>query len=70
MIKAAAAKQASDIHIEPRQAETAVRFRVDGILRDFQRIPRALQNQVASRVKISRTWILPSAARRKTADSS
>ena len=52
MIKAAAAKQASDIHIEPRQAETAVRFRVDGILRDFQRIPRALQNQVASRVKI------------------
>jgi type IV pilus assembly protein PilB len=52
MIKAAAAKQASDIHIEPRQAETAVRFRIDGILRDFQRIPRALQNQVASRVKI------------------
>lgn len=52
MIKAAAAKQASDIHIEPRQTETAVRFRVDGILRDFQRIPRALQNQVASRVKI------------------
>lgn len=52
MIKAAAAKQASDIHIEPRQAETAVRFRIDGILRDFQRIPRTLQNQVASRVKI------------------
>ncbi|HTX14452.1 MAG TPA: ATPase, T2SS/T4P/T4SS family, partial [Candidatus Baltobacteraceae bacterium] len=52
MIKAAAAKHASDIHIEPRQMETAVRFRVDGILRDFQRIPRALQNQVASRVKI------------------
>jgi len=52
MIKAAASRQASDIHIEPRQGETAVRFRVDGILRDFQRIPRALQNQVASRVKI------------------
>ncbi|HTW23854.1 MAG TPA: ATPase, T2SS/T4P/T4SS family [Candidatus Baltobacteraceae bacterium] len=52
MIKAAAAKKASDIHIEPQQTETAVRFRVDGILREFQRIPRALQNQVASRVKI------------------
>ncbi|MFZ0785278.1 MAG: ATPase, T2SS/T4P/T4SS family [Candidatus Acidiferrales bacterium] len=52
MIKAAAAKKASDIHIEPQQGETAVRLRVDGILRDFQRIPRALQNQVASRVKI------------------
>jgi type IV pilus assembly protein PilB len=52
MIKSAAAKHASDIHIEPQQAETAVRFRVDGILREFQRIPRSLQHQVASRVKI------------------
>jgi type IV pilus assembly protein PilB len=52
MIKAAVAKKASDIHIEPQQGETAVRFRVDGILRDHQRIPRALQNTVASRVKI------------------
>jgi len=52
MIKAAAAKGASDIHIEPHQGETAVRFRVDGMLRDYQKIPRALQNTVASRVKI------------------
>jgi type IV pilus assembly protein PilB len=52
MIKAAVAKKASDIHIEPQQSDTTVRFRVDGILRDFQRIPRALQNTVASRVKI------------------
>ncbi|MGB9464095.1 MAG: ATPase, T2SS/T4P/T4SS family, partial [Candidatus Acidiferrum sp.] len=52
MIKAAVAKKASDIHIEPQQGETAVRFRVDGILRDYQRIPRMLQNTVASRVKI------------------
>jgi type IV pilus assembly protein PilB len=52
MIKAAAARGASDIHIEPHQGETAVRFRVDGILRDYQKIPRALQNMVASRVKI------------------
>jgi len=52
MIKAAVAKKASDIHIEPQQSDTAVRFRVDGILRDYQRIPRVLQNTVASRVKI------------------
>ena len=52
MIKAAVNKRASDIHIEPQQGETAVRFRVDGILRDYQRIPRVLQNTVASRVKI------------------
>lgn len=52
MIKAAVTKKASDIHIEPQQGETKVRFRVDGILRDYQRIPRVLQNTVASRVKI------------------
>ena len=52
MIRAAVTKKASDIHIEPQQSETAVRFRVDGILRDYQRIPRGLQNTVASRIKI------------------
>ena len=52
MIKAAVTRKASDIHIEPQQGETSVRFRVDGILRDYQRIPRTLQNTVASRVKI------------------
>lgn len=52
MIKAAALKHASDIHIEPQPTDTAVRFRVDGMLRDYQRIPRGLQHTVASRVKI------------------
>lgn len=52
MIKAAVARKASDIHIEPQQNDTAVRFRIDGMLRDYQRIPRALQHTVASRVKI------------------
>ena len=52
IIKAAVGKGASDIHIEPQQGETVVRFRIDGILRDFHLIPRVLQNQVASRVKI------------------
>ena len=52
MIKAAALKHASDIHIEPQSTDTAVRFRVDGMLRDYQRIPRGLQHTVASRVKI------------------
>jgi type IV pilus assembly protein PilB len=52
MIRAAAAKKASDIHIEPQSGETFIRLRVDGILRGHQRIPRALQNSVASRIKI------------------
>ncbi|MGH9702699.1 MAG: GspE/PulE family protein, partial [Candidatus Acidiferrales bacterium] len=52
MIAAAASKRASDIHIEPQSTDTAIRYRVDGILREYQRIPRVLQNSVASRIKI------------------
>jgi len=52
MIKAAAERRASDIHIEPHSDDTAIRFRVDGMLREYQRIPKALQNSVASRIKI------------------
>ena len=52
MIRAAVVKKASDIHVEPQQGETTVRFRIDGILRQYQKIPRGLQNTVASRVKI------------------
>ena len=52
IIRAAAAKLASDVHIEPQAGETSVRFRIDGILREIRRIPRALQNQVVSRLKI------------------
>jgi type IV pilus assembly protein PilB len=51
-IAAAAGKQASDIHIEPQAADTVIRLRVDGMLRDYQRIPRSLQNSVVSRIKI------------------
>ena len=52
VIRAAAAKFASDIHIEPQAGETSVRLRVDGMLREIQRIPRVLQHQVVSRIKI------------------
>jgi type IV pilus assembly protein PilB len=51
-ISAAVSKQASDIHIEPQASDTVIRFRVDGMLRDFKRIPRSLQNSVVSRIKI------------------
>lgn len=51
-IAAASAKGASDIHIEPQSSEMVVRLRIDGMLREFQRIPRNLQNSVVSRIKI------------------
>ena len=52
IIQAAITKGASDIHIEPQPADTSVRLRVDGILREYNRIPKAVQNSVASRIKI------------------
>jgi type IV pilus assembly protein PilB len=52
IIQIAMGKHASDIHIEPRAAETAVRIRVDGVLRDLQSIPRNLQTSLISRIKI------------------
>ncbi|MGH9865790.1 MAG: GspE/PulE family protein, partial [Candidatus Acidiferrales bacterium] len=52
MISSAAAKHASDIHIEPQSGDTAVRIRVDGMLRELVRVPKALQSTVASRIKI------------------
>jgi type IV pilus assembly protein PilB len=51
-IAAASSKGASDIHVEPQSSDMVVRFRVDGMLRDYQRIPRSLQNSVVSRIKI------------------
>ena len=45
-------QRASDIHIEPFEAEVIVRYRVDGILYEIQRPPhRALAN-IVSRLKI------------------
>src|ERR1700730_9992445 len=52
IIQTAMTKQASDIHIEPQAAMTVVRIRVDGVLRELENIPRALQNSLVSRIKI------------------
>ena len=48
----AAARRASDIHIDPHIMGPIVRLRVDGILRDFAKVPLALQNSLISRIKI------------------
>lgn len=43
---------ASDIHIEPRENDMAVRIRVDGRLNQMLTIPKGLQDAVISRFKI------------------
>jgi type IV pilus assembly protein PilB len=43
---------ASDIHVEPRSRELAVRMRVDGILREITSVPPKLQSGIVARLKI------------------
>ena len=45
-------QRASDIHIEPRANDAAVRFRIDGILHDIEAFPTNVQAAIASRVKV------------------
>ena len=52
LLTQAARDGASDIHIEPFEAYSQVRFRVDGTLRDIVRPKRALHAALVSRIKI------------------
>lgn len=52
MIREAVYLGASDIHMEPQRGEVLVRFRVDGILREWTRIGRAGYAPVVSVVKL------------------
>ena len=44
--------RASDIHIEPEEGGVAVRYRIDGVLRQIMKIPRAAGLPLISRLKI------------------
>lgn len=43
---------ASDIHIEPFETFTRVRYRIDGLLREVITLPKSIHNLVTSRIKI------------------
>src|SRR5262245_48787309 len=48
----AAAMDAIDIHIEPSQGATRVRFRVNGILRESLEVPRWMHDNLVVRIKV------------------
>jgi type IV pilus assembly protein PilB len=52
IIQVAIAKHASDIHVEPQATCTAIRIRVDGVLRELETVPLNIQNSLISRLKI------------------
>ncbi|MCP3962469.1 MAG: Flp pilus assembly complex ATPase component [bacterium] len=51
MLQHAYDSRASDIHVEPKRDDGLVRFRIDGVLHDIQRIPRVVHRAVVSRIK-------------------
>lgn len=44
--------RASDIHIEPLENETRIRYRIDGILHEKLILPRRIHDAIISRIKI------------------
>lgn len=43
---------ASDVHIEPRDDYVQVRYRIDGVLKEVNRLPRNVMDALVSRIKI------------------
>ena len=44
-------QRASDIHIEPKRDACLVRFRIDGILHNIYKLPKAVHSAITSRIK-------------------
>lgn len=52
LIEYAVKAGASDVHIEPREEHVLVRYRVDGILKEANKLPKKVLNALVSRIKI------------------
>ncbi|HOT29824.1 MAG TPA: ATPase, T2SS/T4P/T4SS family [Candidatus Ozemobacteraceae bacterium] len=52
IIRQAINDKASDIHLEPEEDGLRIRFRIDGVLVEIVRVPKANQAEITSRLKI------------------
>ncbi len=52
LLEYAIRSNASDIHIEPREDYVQIRYRIDGILKEVNRLPRNVHAALVSRIKI------------------
>jgi type IV pilus assembly protein PilB len=52
LIFQAAEDGASDIHVEPQEDSLLVRYRIDGVLQEVQRVPKRLSSGVVTRLKV------------------
>lgn len=58
--------RATDVHIEPQQADVTVRYRIDGLLREVMTLPKTVHAALVSRLKIMATMDI--AERRRPQD--
>jgi len=52
LLEYAIRSHASDVHIEPREDFVQIRYRIDGILKEVNRLPRNVLGALISRIKI------------------
>jgi type IV pilus assembly protein PilB len=52
LLEYAIRSNASDVHIEPREDYVQIRYRIDGVLKEVNRLPRNVMNALISRIKI------------------
>lgn len=52
LIEYAYQDKASDIHIEPQEKNSLIRFRIDGVLHDVVLLPKNLHERIVSRIKV------------------
>jgi len=52
LLEYAIRSHASDIHIEPRESFVQIRYRIDGVLKEVNRLPRNVLSALVSRIKI------------------
>lgn len=52
LIEYAYQDKASDVHIEPQEKNSLIRFRIDGVLHDIVLLPKKLHERIVSRIKV------------------
>ncbi len=52
LLHRAVEERASDVHLEPMDRQLIVRFRIDGLLHEIQRVPKWTQGAIVSRIKV------------------
>lgn len=52
IIEGAIKAGASDIHIEPRENHISIRYRIDGVLQEVNKLPKKVHGALVSRIKI------------------